>query len=172
MKTTIDDRRILALEIRKSSFGYAIFEGPKRLLDWGGTSSSPLDRATRRMQNRFQVLLKQLPPVVIVVKVWRVETHHPKILRHIEQEASNRLIPVHVISSHELREAFGIFSIRNNDDIADVIARIFPELLFKLPRRRRPWRKEPRAMIVFVAVAVGFAFWQKSRDQDASPDRI
>ena len=27
--------RILAIEARRSRFGYALFEGPKRLLDWG-----------------------------------------------------------------------------------------------------------------------------------------
>jgi hypothetical protein len=162
MKLNIDDKRIVALEIRRSCFGYAVFEGPKRLIDWGVTSPSPLNRATYRVQSRINWLLKHLPPVAVVVKVSRLEGHHSQILQLIKKEAESRLIPVHVVSLNELRHVFSIFSVRNNDDIAEVLTRIFPELLFRLPRKRRPWLKEARAMIVFGAISVGFAYWLQS----------
>jgi hypothetical protein len=30
-----NDRRILAIALRSRRFGFAVFEGPNRLLDWG-----------------------------------------------------------------------------------------------------------------------------------------
>jgi len=30
-----NEKRILAIDLRSRSFGFAVFEGPTRLLDWG-----------------------------------------------------------------------------------------------------------------------------------------
>jgi len=169
MTIKIDDRTILALEIRRSCFGYAVFQGPKRLLDWGSTSPSPLDGAGERAKYRFLSLLNVFVPTVVVVKKARKGTPRNAILQFIKREASQRSIPLLVITQNEVHKWFCIFQARNKYEIAEVLTRIFPELLFKIPRKRRVWESEAHAMIVFDAIATGFAFWQQKRSEDLPP---
>jgi hypothetical protein len=53
-----------------------------------------------------------------------------------------------------------MFTGKSKYDRARVLASVFPELDWKLPPKRKPWQSEPRAMMIFDAAAIGFAYWQ------------
>lgn len=153
-----DDRRILALEIRRSCIGYAVFEGPKQLLDWGTTSTSPQLNANERAIRKFLLILKLLSPAMVVVRSPRSRVHGA-ILKGIRTEAIRRFVPIGSVGQEQFRQAFGTFRIGNKDGRAEMLAQVYPELLFKLPLKRRAWTSEPHVMLIFDAVATGFAFW-------------
>lgn len=148
-------RRVLALELRKSCIGYAVFQGPKQLLDWGTTSVSPQHTANERAAKKVLLILKLLSPTIIVIKHQR-GTASGAILKRIRTEATRHFIPIVVIGRERFQQAFGA---GNKDKRAEMLTRVYPELLFKLPRKRRAWTSEPHAMLVFDAIATGFAFW-------------
>src|ERR1700721_2996634 len=62
-------RRVLALEIRASKFGFAVLEGPDRLLDWGvrsfGEEGEALESA---VSDRTGTLLDFYDPIAVVLR--------------------------------------------------------------------------------------------------------
>ncbi len=135
------------------------------LLDWGATTPFPLKGSRARAERRFRSLVKSFAPDVMVVRNARLNTHENSLLEFVQSEAALQSIPFLILSSIELQQAFSIFVVQNKYDIADVLTRIFPELASRLPRRRRRWEKEPLAMTIFGAVAIGFAYWQRNRNE-------
>jgi glutamate-1-semialdehyde aminotransferase len=68
---------------------------------------------------------------------------------------------MHSIGRDEIDSAFRIFKARTKDEIACVLVEIFPEMLTRLPPKRKKWQTEPHRMIIFDAIATGFAYWQR-----------
>ena len=170
--------RILAIEARRSRFGYALFEGPRRLLDWGAsTVPSELTghSATKAARKRIASALRRCHPTAAVVKRSRkmktVKGIAPgPIFKAIAREAALLRIPVYFISRAEVHEAFSMFRGNTKEQIAEVLVGIFPELVSRLPPKRKKWQPEDRGMIVFDAVANGFAHWQRDETQFSSPE--
>jgi hypothetical protein len=160
--------RIVAIEARQSRFGYAVFEGPDKLLDWGASAIPPghsSRRASAATKSRVLGTLRRCHPEMVVLKRPRItkpggtQTPGP-IFRAVLRESAGIGIPVSILIHSEVKDAFRSSGVRKKDDVAEVLVGIFPELLPRLPQRRRnTWKPEWRAMIVFDAIAAGFAFW-------------
>lgn len=75
-------------------------------------------------------------------------------------------IPVRLLRRDDVEAAFRVFKVRTKDDIACVLVQIFPELLIRLPPKRKAWQSESRRMIIFDAVANGFTLWQQMADEN------
>ena len=80
--------------------------------------------------------------------------------------AATYQIPVHFLRRKDVHETFHALHGRTKDEIAAVLAGIFPELLVRLPPQRKAWQSERHAMIVFDAIATGFAYWQQCATKD------
>lgn len=170
--------RILAIDVRRNRFGYVLFEGPKRLLDWGASAVSPkLGRRTAMEAARKRVapLFRRCHPMAAVVKeprrtkTGRSSTPGP-ILGTILREAVMLHIPVYFASRQEILDAFQIFRGRSKDDIAEILVRAFPELNARLPPRRGKWRAERPRMVIFDALAAGFTYWQRNGTRFLPPE--
>jgi hypothetical protein len=170
--------RILAVDARRSRFGYALFEGPTRLLDWGA-SEIPAYTADRTAvliaSKRIVPLLKLGHPEVLVVKRPRrgkrgSATATAPIVKAILREATERQIRVCPMSRKEILRAFRIFEGSTKNEIAEFLAGVFPELLARLPPKKKAWQSERHSMIVFDAIATGFAFWQRNGAQSLPPE--
>src|ERR1700691_3887626 len=62
-------KRLLALEIRASRIGFAVFEGPTRLLDWGTRSFENDHKKLRSsVSDRIRVLLAFYEPFALVIR--------------------------------------------------------------------------------------------------------
>lgn len=158
--------RLLSLNVRASRLGYAVFEGPRRLLDWGTRSDvSGSRKRPRDGRHRVAVLFEGCDPSVVVLNpVLGVQEANCRKIQEtvgfIRTEALRRSIPVQPIHASEVRRALRIFNAHNKSEAAAAIAGIFPELFWRLPPRRRQWETEPRAMMIFDAIAAGFAYWK------------
>jgi hypothetical protein len=167
-------QRILAIDPRPQQFGYAIFEGPKRLLDRGACffrrgGNDGAIAARMRVSKLSKVFL---PSAIVVKRIGHnLSRNNPSIevvLTAIRQEASARSIPVYLIARREVREAFRGFRCTNKYQIASILVSIFPELLWKLPPERKFYESEHPNMSVFDAIALGYTFWHCG-DADVSP---
>jgi hypothetical protein len=81
-----------------------------------------------------------------------------KAIRSVGEEHG---IPMHVLEGGEIRHTFRIFEARTKEEIACAIVGIFPELLVRLPLKRKKWQPEAHGMIIFDAIATGIAYWQR-----------
>jgi hypothetical protein len=175
MHLRIHDRRILAIDLRPRRFGYAVFEGPRFLLDWGAnaypSSGDPEGTVAAR---RIAALLQFSTPSAVVVKKERWESAETdsvvrSMVETIIRETSARLIPICLIDQNEFSSTFRNLECGTKYEIASVLTRIFPELLWKLPPPRQIWESEHPRMTIFDATALGFTYWQRS-SPESPPD--
>jgi hypothetical protein len=170
------DRRILAIALRSRRFGFAVFEGPIWLLNWGMVFY-PLNNPTQHTatSKRVASLLTSFVPSVVVVGRTRLmnipgESGVCPVLKSIRHEASSRAIPVLLMTRTEVRPVFHALHAKSKREIASMLAKMFPELLCKLPPERKIWESEHPIMTMFDAVALGFAYWQRDNARDLQPD--
>jgi hypothetical protein len=168
---------VLAVEARRSRFGYALFDGPKKLLDWGASmlpSGIVGCEALEAACKRVKALLLRASPDAIVVDLSRPlidgRSSSSPMLHAIIEEADKRHVPLHFLTRENIRLTFRIFRARSKDEIAWVLVSIFPELTHRLPLKRKKWQPEKRGMIVFDAIATGLAFYIQ-RGAEVSPPK-
>jgi hypothetical protein len=170
------DPRVLAIDLRPQQFGYAVFEGDERLLDWGVTSYRPGGEAGAAVAaRRVAELLRVFLPTAIVVRKVRREVARNSfgvqpILKAIRRKASGCGIPVNLIARKEVREAFRIFGTKTKYEIACRLTVMFPELLWKLPPERKFYESEHPSMTIFDAVALGVTYWRRNGAEGSPPD--
>ena len=166
MNLRIYDPKILAIDLRHRRLGYAVFEGHKLLLDAGLRVYRAVGEAEAAMASkRLTVLLKSFSPSAIVVareRLDRAETsaHIRSLVEVMVRTAGAHSIPIFVIGNDDVRKTFRNMGCETRDEIAVALARIFPELAWRLPPKRRAWQSEHPRMALFDAIALGLAYWQ------------
>ena len=155
-------RRIVALEIRASKIGFAAFEAPSKLLDWGArsTGSSAL---THVVAERIRTLFEFYRPSIVVVrerdpKRKRERRTLKRIREIISRETKKHSARFSAISSQEFRAFFDSRAVKTKYGIASEMAKRFDELSWKLPRQRKSYESESPSLAVFDAVATGIVF--------------
>jgi len=162
-----EEMHILALDVRHSRMGYALFVGSRRLLNWGVSTVPP--RCCNRaewIRPRIAELLRHGSPVCVVTRPRRLaklprNANGESILEAIRSVAEEHGVPMHVLGCDEIESTFCRFRARTKEEIACAIVGIFPELLVRLPLKRKKWQPEAHGMIVFDAIATGIAYWQR-----------
>jgi hypothetical protein len=167
----MNHKRILALDVHPSRFGYVIFEGPDELLDWGVRSFRGGVNAVRiPAAMKVGTLLDDFAPSAVVLE--KRESRSRKLstkMRTVLREAARRRVPVRWVTRRMVKQAFAGHE-RNKDEIASVLGERFPELTPKVPPRRRIWQSEDYRMSIFDAAALGVAYFARlARRSSAVP---
>src|SRR5260370_37850338 len=69
MNPTLNQKRIMAIDIRSRSFGFAVFEGSDRLLDWGVRSfRSGVNAVKVPPSKKLLALFDEFSPSVVVTR--------------------------------------------------------------------------------------------------------
>ena len=158
-------KRVLALDVHSRSFGYAIFEGPNDLLDWGVKSFRPgVNAVSGSVEEKAGALLDDFLPSAVVVREVEKGRHarRARMLARIEREARSRGAPLRFVSRADLDRAFVGFE-ANKYEVARALAAQFPSLASRLPPKRKCWQSEDYRMGIFDAAAVGVAYFARKR---------
>jgi hypothetical protein len=173
MTNQSSQKLVLAFDVRPRRFGFVVFEGPDRLLDWGirgsfaGPSRLPAGKKVLTLINDFS-------PSVIVVRE-RQGQSDAKVLATLRRQAKERTIALRFISRKTIMKAFAGNG-KNKHEVASVLAQQFSILMSKLPRRHKCWQTEDYRMSIFDAAAAGVAYFSrikpvtKRADVPGSPD--
>jgi Holliday junction resolvasome RuvABC endonuclease subunit len=156
------DMRVLAIDPSTRGFGFAILEGPNRLIDWG-VKETKTDKK-RRSLKFVADLIERYQPRVIVVEDYTGKgsrrCHRIQgLIKDISKLASKKKVRVRSVSRTKVKQTFSGSGASNKHEIATAIAQRFPELAPRLPRFRKPWMSEDYRMSIFDAVAFGLAFF-------------
>src|SRR6266849_1866642 len=159
------EKRVLALDVHPRSFGFVVFEGPNRMLDWGvrsfrtGVNAVKIPAATK-----FLALLDEFKPSAVVIgeRLTGRTAKQTRMLATIERQARSRRIPVRRVSRRDVNRAFVGFE-SNKYEVASALAQQFPALASRLPPRRKCWQSEDYRMDIFDAAAVGVAYFVRNR---------
>lgn len=163
---------VLAIDPSTRRFGFAVLEGPNRLIDWG-VKETKTDKKKRSLK-LITELIDCYQPSVIVVEDYEAKGSRRcervgELINDISKIALKRKVKVRSISREKVKQAFSESGASTKHEIAMAIANRFPELTPRLPRFRKPWMSEDYRMSIFDALALGLTFlhW-RSRHEGAA----
>jgi hypothetical protein len=161
--------RLLVLEICPQRFGFVVFEGPVRLLDWGlrnyrGRGAVRL----AALHQRISILLQLYAPTALVMRrrdgiSERARKGSLSAARTVRAAARMCSVKIHLVNTGEVRRFFSAHGCRTKHQIASLVANWFEELSWKLPPARRSWQPEQSNAAVFDAVATGITYFGRER---------
>ena len=138
-----NQKRVLALDVRPLRFGFVIFEGPDKVLDWGVKSFPQGAKAVKvPPAKKIAALLDEFAPQVVVLKkrVAHRSKNYIKMADSIGRQAENRRVPLRLVTRPMVKSTFAGHE-RNKHEIACVLAERFPELASKLQIGRASCRE-------------------------------
>jgi hypothetical protein len=144
-------------------------------VDWG-TKDVRKDKEQAALQ-RIEGLVRVYRPRVIVVEdcAHGESRRNPRVGRLTErilvaaQEfgLAGRAVPLAAVYRMFVRSGAG-----TKYEIASALVRAFPELMVRLPPKRKPWQSEDSRMSIFDAVALGLTYFRNlgGTETARSPD--
>jgi hypothetical protein len=175
MNLPISDPVVLAIDLRSRRSGFAIFEGRRRLLDYG-TVAVPTDKNDNHIGSRFVGLLKLAVPNIVVVSNYKERTARAMPDAFIEIVNSNfqtLSISCRLLGHDAVRSTFLKLGCKTKIEISAALAMIFPELVWQLPPERKVWESEHARQRSLDAIALGVAYWdhESGRIGSATPGK-
>ena len=158
--------RVLAIHPSSKGFGYAVFESPEQLVDWGLVYVR--ERTVPTHLKRIVPLLERYKPSTIVLedpnaRACRRGSRVKRLLRAIIRRVGKDGLQHSVVTRSHVRVAFSRHDARTKHQIATVIAKHFPELAPRLPAPRKPWMSEDQRMTIFSASAIGLSQYVRKK---------
>ncbi len=157
--------RLVALEIRPRKFGFVVFEGPTRLLDWGVKSYlGPSAHCRATLKKRIRVLLESYAPASVVMRRRNSFSRKAReailsAVQTIGLEARSRSINLQSLNTQEIKRFFAKRGCTTKHEIASLLGKRFEELSWKVPPTRKSWQCESYHMCMFDAAAAGMTFF-------------
>lgn len=164
--------RVLALDPVSRGFGFVVFEGPKRLVDWGVIHVRQ-DKQLRCLAFVSRLLDRYAPDVLVL------ENHKSRssrrcrrvrqLLRAIQLLASAQDAATRAFGPRTVRKVFARLGARNKDQTAAIIAARFAELDPYVPPVRRPWMSEDERLAIFDAAALALTYFERGVEAAKPP---
>lgn len=158
MEKPFKNLRVMAIAPSSRGFGFVIFDGHDVLADFGAKAAQG---------NKNPSLLAKIEKLITVYKPQLVllpeTTNRGQRIRLLAPGiialAGRKQIKTEVIPTKSLQRSFFGEGRGTKHQIAEIVAKEFPEQLAKhLPPERKDWMSEDRRMDIFNAVALGVAF--------------
>ena len=151
----ISERRILALSLDWQGFGFAAFDGPEDLIDFG----------TRNFRRKVKIPLEakilllldaNQPDVLVIAKP--ATALRKRAAASIAKVAKSEKIPLVFVLGADIQNAFVPLR-QSKYQRACAIAKRYPELQFRLPSSRKAYQSEKFGITIFEAAAAGLAYY-------------
>jgi len=165
--------RVLAISPSYEGFGFAVFEGPEKLIDWGVGIAR---RSNAKRARLIAKLLKRYQPSVIVTEDCLKERslrcrRVKRVLEKIARLTSEGEIEFKGVPRSTVKNVFYKFGASNKHEIATTITNRLPQLAPWLPKPRKPWIHEDCKMDIFDAAALALAFFVTIETENKHSDR-
>jgi Holliday junction resolvasome RuvABC endonuclease subunit len=156
------DRLVLAIYPTTRGFGFVVFEGRQRTIDWG-VKDARGDK-NRKLLVKIQELVSWYRPEMLVLE----NAHGPASRRAerirqlhalIVELAQKRKIPVRQFSRSDIRIAFTRRNASTRYEIAQAVSRELPDLAPWLPPPKKIWMSEDRWLGMFDAASLALTFY-------------
>ncbi|MFH0958381.1 MAG: hypothetical protein V1897_06720 [Pseudomonadota bacterium] len=153
---------LLAIDPMYRGFGFALFEKPNSLVDWGITDIRV--KINSRSMDRIKQLIDFYRPDRIVLENIRGESSRrckriEQLLGKIQLLAKERGVKISSYSPKQIQEVFEQFKCRNKYERAKAICEWLPELTSRMPPKRAIWMSEDPRTNLFDAVALALTYY-------------
>ena len=153
--------RVLAVDPGTRGLGYALFEGPRRLVDWG-TKDIRQNKEQMALVKIEELLRRFEPDVLVVEDCAHVSSRRKRKFTLLigRMLAIARALGVrgHALPLALVYRHFAKCGAQNKQEIASALAQRFAALALRLPPKRKPWQSEDSRMSIFDAAALGYTY--------------
>ena len=130
-------------------------------MEWG-TKAVKGDKNAESLKHVANLVDNWKPSVIVLEDCSDANVRRARriqeLTRKISALASNRELPVEMLTREEVRAVFFSDGLGTKQELAELLAERFPEELgTRLPEKRRPWMAEDPRMYMFDAVAQAVA---------------
>lgn len=162
-----DEQRVLAIDPMRRGFGYAVLEGPTRLIDWGTKGSRRWSDA--RTLQKVAGLVRYLQPDAVIVENTadsgsRRRERSRRMIVAVQAFADSNGLTRIAVTRKDVLNLFAGGKPINKRAIATAIATHFPELTPRIPPVRKAWMSEDLRTSIFDAVALALVHFFESDD--------
>jgi Holliday junction resolvasome RuvABC endonuclease subunit len=160
--------RVLAVDPTSKGFGFAVIEADLLLVDYG--VARVWSARLRELIDRTYSFVEKYRPVMIILPRISSAKARERTRAKVAAVAAHLRLHHHTVVMLPRDVVLKTFepSGTTKHEIAIAIAKAYPELTSRLPRKRRPWMSEDESMNIFDAVALALTvlsnprhYWQK-----------
>ena len=159
---SMPDILVLALYPSTRGFGFAIFKGPSRPIDWG-VKDVRIDKNVSCLSKMKDLIEFYEPEVVVTEDYAEKRSRRCKriqaLLRNIARLVEEKRITNFRVPRATIRSFYSRFGARTKYERAKFISEQFPEFELQLPPPRRIWMSEDPRMSIFEAAALALMYW-------------
>jgi Holliday junction resolvasome RuvABC endonuclease subunit len=156
------EKRVFSIDPCTRGFGFAILEGPEKLIDWG-VKEARTNKNEESLRLIRQLLTRYEPDVIVVEDYARKGSRRCRrvqdLIEGITKLAAEAKIKTRSVSHAEVNMAFASQGAVTKYQIATAIAQKCAEVGPRLPPVRKPWMPEDYRMPIFDATALALTFF-------------
>jgi hypothetical protein len=172
MKTRKDrDQLLLAIYPTTRGFGFVVFEGRNRTIDWG-TKEARGDKNRVALQKAGELMALYRPELLILENTEAAGSRRADRIRNLHRRlidlATTHKIVVRQFARSEIKAAFAKRGASTRYEIGQAISREFTDLEPWLPRPKKIWESEDRKLSIFDAAALALTFYDTRKNREAS----
>jgi len=165
------DTLILALYPSTRGFGFAIFKGPSRPIDWG--IKDVRDDKNVSCLSKINALIEFYEPEVVITEDYAEKRSRrckriQVLLRSIARLVEGQHITNYRVSRTTIHNFYSRFGARTKHERAKFISDQFPEFELQLPPPRKIWMSEDPRMSMFDAAALALMYWYGKEEERKS----
>jgi Holliday junction resolvasome RuvABC endonuclease subunit len=154
--------QVLAIQPTSRGFGWALFESPLSVIDWGTMTAKP--SRPGRLLNRLERLINRYEPSILVIRDLgnNASKRTPSVARltaRIVMLAETNGIYVAQYDREAIKMCFRHLGAPTRYEIAQFIALHVEALRHRLPRKAAIWAGESQAMSIFDAAALALTYF-------------
>ncbi len=157
--------RIVGFASTTRGFAFVVTEGPRRLVDWG---LHRLPSRTAAVTEALELVLNKARPLFVAfdgegARLKRIRgKRFGKAVTKSCETAGVMILPV---SSDDI-QAFADAPRPTKWHVAVGVSKLFPEIVGKLPAKRKPWQSEDDRIGLFMALAAAVAGWDSFKKKE------
>ena len=161
---------MLAVFSSTRGFGYAVFDGPKSLVDWGVKSVHCPQKNLESLLKIRELTAFYRPDVVVLEDYEGAGPRRAKRIRTLINLMAAYAVEEGMSTAYFSRAAVrACFRLETKRQIADAITQEFPELQPRMPPVRRIWMSEDRRMSIFDAASLAITFFRNKVGPNRPP---
>lgn len=158
--------RVLALDPTCQGFGFAVFEGPEKLVDWG-RKQVRADRNRTCVKKVTELIGLYRPEVLVVERISAKDCRRRARVRRLITTllvlSRRRRLRARQISRRRVLKCFAQLGAATKYQVAVALVDRFPELKPHLPPERKIGDNEDERMGILDAVAFGWTSYEPLR---------
>lgn len=162
LKSQTKNTRVLSVYPTYRGFGFVIFEGANKPIDWGNVTIQGRDNSLTI--KKIASLINYYQPDVLVTEDYsgkgsRRNPRNQSLIDSIKKLEKANKLKVETYSRADISNVFKPFGAATKYEISQTIAKFLPVFELLSPPKRKPWMSEDSRMAIFDAAALVLTYF-------------